>query len=182
MQKALLKKKITVLEVGRSSWTFWMCSIQSYEPLKAEKFLWLLSERCNRREGQQIGEAEKFKMWEELEPLWRWKESGHKPRNELTSSVTESKLVLLATKRANHSRNKVLGQGIASLFREPADWEDGRPAFSKNSLARDWIQPSFILKGEGLKSCFWLDSGRDALIYSFPQPFTGGPGRDAPVS
>lgn len=109
--------KIIVLEVGRSSWIMWMCSIQSYEPLKAEKFLWLLSERCNRREGQQIGEAEKFKMWEELKPLGRWKERGHKPRNELTSSVTESKLILRATKRANHSGNKVLGRGTASLFR-----------------------------------------------------------------
>lgn len=155
--------KITVLEVGRSSWITWMCSIQSHEPLKAAKFLWLLSERCNRREGQQIGEAEKFKMWEELEPLWRWKESGHKPRKELTSSVTESKLILLATKRANHSRNKVLGRGTASLSREPAEGEDGRSALSKDYLPRDGIQPSFILKGEGLKSCFWLHSWKGCV-------------------
>ena len=40
-------------------------------------------------------------------------------------NVTESKLILLTTQQANKSRDEVLGQGIVTLFRKPADWEDG---------------------------------------------------------
>ena len=42
-----------------------------------------------------------------------------------TDAVTESKLLLLATRQANKLRDELLGQGIATLFRKPADWEDG---------------------------------------------------------
>lgn len=38
--------------------------------------------------------------------------------------VTESKLLLLATRQANKLRDKVLGQGIRTLFAKPADRED----------------------------------------------------------
>ena len=41
------------------------------------------------------------------------------------SFVTKSKLILLATRQANKSRDKVLGQGIAILFGKPANQEDG---------------------------------------------------------
>ena len=37
------------------------------------------------------------------------------------SSVTESKLLLFAAQQVNKSRNKLLGQGIATLFGKPAD-------------------------------------------------------------
>ena len=43
------------------------------------------------------------------------------------------------------------------------------------------MQPSFILKGEGIKSdisWFRSDSGGSVLISSSLQSFTGGPGRD----
>ena len=36
--------EVTVREIGRSAWLTEMFSIQSYEPLKTEKFLWPLSE------------------------------------------------------------------------------------------------------------------------------------------
>ena len=39
--------------------------------------------------------------------------------------VTESKLVLLAARQANKSRDELLGQGIETSFGKPADWEDG---------------------------------------------------------
>ena len=39
--------------------------------------------------------------------------------------VTESKLVLLAARRANKLRDELLGQGIETLFGKPADREDG---------------------------------------------------------
>ena len=35
-----------------------------------------------------------------------------------------TKLVLLATWQANKSRDKLLGQGIVTLFEKPADQED----------------------------------------------------------
>jgi len=40
--------------------------------------------------------------------------------------VTESKLILLATKQANKLRNKLWRQGIATLFGMSADGKDGR--------------------------------------------------------
>ena len=48
--------------------------------------------------------------------------------------VTESKLVLLAAQQANQSRDKVLGQRIATLPGKPADREDGRPVSQRNTL------------------------------------------------
>ena len=36
-------------------------------------------------------------------------------------TVTESKLIILATQQANKSRDELLGQGIETLFRKPAD-------------------------------------------------------------
>ena len=39
--------------------------------------------------------------------------------------VAESKLKLLAPGQADKSRDELLGQGIATLFRKPADGEDG---------------------------------------------------------
>ena len=41
------------------------------------------------------------------------------------SDVTKSKLILLTTQQTNKLRDKVLGQGIATSFRKPADREDG---------------------------------------------------------
>lgn len=35
--------------------------------------------------------------------------------------ITKSKLILLAALQASKSRDKLLGQGIATLFRKPAD-------------------------------------------------------------
>ena len=39
--------------------------------------------------------------------------------------VTKSKLILLAAQQANKSRAKLLGQGILTLFRKPADLAHG---------------------------------------------------------
>lgn len=41
-------------------------------------------------------------------------------------SVTESKVVPLAARQANKSRDALLGQGIVISFKRPADQEDGR--------------------------------------------------------
>ena len=40
--------------------------------------------------------------------------------------VTLSKLILLTAQQANKLGDEVLGQGITTLFRKPADGEDGR--------------------------------------------------------
>ena len=39
--------------------------------------------------------------------------------------ITKSKVVLLATQQVNKSRDALLGQGIVTLFRKPANREDG---------------------------------------------------------
>ena len=36
------------------------------------------------------------------------------------------RLLLLAIQQANKLRGEMLGQGIETLFSNPADWEDGR--------------------------------------------------------
>ena len=41
--------EVTLCELGRSARLTEMCSIQSYKPLKTEKFLWLLSEMQQKR-------------------------------------------------------------------------------------------------------------------------------------
>ena len=61
---------------------------------------------------------------------------------------------------------------------KPVGGKDGRLVFLKNHVPQDGILAFFILKGEGIRSCFWLDSGKNVLIYSL----TGGPGQDASVS
>ena len=50
-------------------------------------------------------------------------------------SVTESNLVLLTPQQANKSRDKLLRQEIATLFRKPASQDHGAPSVPKNHLA-----------------------------------------------
>lgn len=52
-----------------------------------------------------------------------------------SDSVTESKLIPLATQQPNKLR-EMLGRGIATLFRKPANQEDSVP---KNHLAWVWM-------------------------------------------
>ena len=57
---------------------------------------------------------------------WTWVWGQH---------VTESKLILLTPWQANKSRDKLLGQGKwETLFRKPADQEDGGLVFRRNIL------------------------------------------------
>ena len=51
----------------------------------------------------------------------------------------------------NKSREELLGQGIATLFRKPADQEDSGPSIPKNHPTQVRIQTSFMLKVEGGK-------------------------------
>ena len=74
-----------------------------------------------------------------LRGTWKGRSSGQVvlaaartlPQNSPTGAscppktVTEPKLVLLTTQHAKNSRDKLLGQGIATLFGKPADREDG---------------------------------------------------------
>ena len=48
-------------------------------------------------------------------------ENGNTPKKSKTvsSSVTESKLALLTSRQANKLRDEFLGQGTATLFRNP---------------------------------------------------------------
>ena len=92
--------------------------------------------------------------------------------------VTKAKCTLLTSQQASKSREESLGQGTTTLFRKPADQEDGG---LENYLPRVRIQACFILKGEGVMSnisWFRLDSRGDVLISSCPQSSTGGSGQD----
>ena len=55
--------------------------------------------------------------------------------------VTESKLIMLAKLQANNVRNKLLGQRIATLFRKPADQEDGGLVFQRTILPELEFRP-----------------------------------------
>ena len=66
--------------------------------------------------------------------------------------VTESKLILLTPQQASKSRDKLLGQGRATLFRELAYWKDGGLVSQRTIPLELKIEASFILNGEGL----WL--------------------------
>ena len=66
----------------------------------------------------------------------------------LLSSVTKSKLGLLAARQANKSRDEVLRQG--TLFGKLVDHEDSRLLSQKNHLIVVWMPVSFIeQKGGG---------------------------------
>ena len=47
------------------------------------------------------------------------------PQRLCSQNVTVSKLILLATQHDSKLRDEARGQGIATLFRKPADKEDG---------------------------------------------------------
>lgn len=49
-------------------------------------------------------------------------------------TVTESKLILLATQQDNKLRDKVLGQAIVTLFTKPANRENGGLVSQRNIL------------------------------------------------
>ena len=105
-----------------------------------------------------------------------------------TTTVTASQHILLAAKQANKSRDDLLRQGIATLFRKPADREDGELA-TVNSCPKQspYLSPGFFYtKRRGSKVKHFLisiglrppASGADVLISSFLQSFTGWPGQD----
>ena len=54
-------------------------------------------------------------------------------------TVTESKLIQMAARQANIWRDELLGQGIVTLFRKPADQVDGALGVPKNHLAWVWM-------------------------------------------
>ena len=57
---------------------------------------------------------------------WEALVSGRGVFISLGPHVTKSKLILLAIQQANKLRDQLLGQGIMTLFRKPADREGGR--------------------------------------------------------
>ena len=74
--------------------------------------------------------------------------------------VTESKLVLLTVQQAGASRDEVLGQGITTLFRKPADRENGALVSQRTNLPELRLS---LLKGEGV----WLVVANFLLPESF---------------
>ena len=52
----------------------------------------------------------------------------------MTIIVTKPKLILIAARQANKSRDELSGQGIETLFRKPANGEDGGPVPQRNIL------------------------------------------------
>lgn len=62
------------------------------------------------------------------------------------------------------TRDELLGQGIVILFGKPAVQEDGRLMCQRTIFPELEFRFLLILKGEKIKSWFWLDSGGDMLI------------------
>ena len=86
--------------------------------------------------------------------------------------------------------NKVVGQGIVTLFRKSADRQDGRLGSKSNHLIRVWMPVSFIekrgkevrkksKKGVNCANISWnmQTRNRDVLSSSFSQPFSSGQGQ-----
>ena len=89
----------------------------------------------------------------------------------------------------------MLGPEIATLFKKPADREDGGLMSQRTIWLLGFLFFVFLIEqsGEGcgevklkkkkrISYCkyflFWLDSGRDVLMSSFLQPCTGRPSQD----
>ena len=87
--------------------------------------------------------------------------------------VTESKLVLLAAQQASKSRDKVLGQGIVTLFGKQAAWEDGGLMSQRTVLPELDIRLLLYKKGRGGGSCLlqtwwcWPDPRDNVIILCF---------------
>ena len=91
--------------------------------------------------------------------------------------IMESKFELLAPRQADKSRDKLLGQGIVTLFGKPADQENGGSGSQKTIISELWCK-LFILKGEEVRFWFQPDSKGYVFMSSFLQPFTDGPDQD----
>ena len=86
-------------------------------------------------------------------PNQGWLATSSKAPGWLRQNLLESKVMLLTTLQANKSRNELLGRGIVTLFRNPADQEDGSLTSQRTIFgARVKIQAPFILIGEGVES------------------------------
>ena len=98
-------------------------------------------------------------------------------QNRIDQSVTESKFILLTAQQANKSRDELLGQGIATLSRKPADKVYGGHISQRIIFPQLEIYASFILKREGWGySPGSPESGRYVLISFFLHLFTDGHG------
>ena len=105
-------------------------------------------------------------------------------------TVTESKLILLAAGRANKSGDEMLRQGTATLIWKAGTLRRWWTSVPKNHFIGVWMPVSFIEQmgrrwGSKVKRPFVLQNlfprlawGRDVLISSFLQPFTGGQGQN----
>ena len=56
-----------------------------------------------------------------------------------TKPVAQSKLALLTAQQANESERQSVEARSITLFRKPADEEDGRLMFQSNHLIRVWM-------------------------------------------
>ena len=75
-------------------------------------------------------------------------------------SVTESELVLLIARQANKSRDKVLEQGIATLFGKPTDLDDGGLVSQRTILPELEFRLFLYKKGGGVAGCCRLGAGQ----------------------
>lgn len=87
--------------------------------------------------------------------------------NKFVSNYPEPKLILLIPWQANKPRGKVLGQGIVTLFRKPADRDGGlvskEPCFSQLEL-------KLLLYQKGKGCSWWLQTSwyRNPLFLQRP--------------
>ena len=83
--------------------------------------------------------------------------------------ITESRFTPLTEQQANKLRDKLLGQGLRTVFTKLADQERQWTSVPKNHRSGVRIQAAFMLKKEG---CGWLLQTSWCLNPLFLQLFT----------
>ena len=83
--------------------------------------------------------------------------------------ITESRFTPLTQQQANKLRDKLLGQGLRTVFTKLADQERQWTSVPKNHRSGVRIQAAFMLKKEG---CGWLLQTSWCLNPLFLQLFT----------
>ena len=63
-------------------------------------------------------------------------EISQREKDKYRMIVTGSQLIMLTAGQANQTRDKAVGQGMATLFRKPADREDGTLVSQRIILSR----------------------------------------------
>ena len=98
-------------------------------------FLLLTAMPCYLSDNSLSGDLERARL-AGMQKHWLRAPSVDARELDKAQTVTESKLIQLAARQANIWRDELLGQGIMTLFRRPADQEGGGLVSQRTILPR----------------------------------------------